>query len=127
MTESQAQAGPGAGWVSLRAIAFDFDKAEIRPSEMSKISDIAAYAADNPSIRVGIDGSTDLQRGTNKYNVALSQRREANVRDALTRAGVSNDRIETGSFAAAQAKCTDRTEKCAERDGRVEVLASSSP
>ena len=49
---------------------FDFDKADIRPSEMSKIADIAAYAKQNPGVRLGIDGATDLLRGTNQYNVS---------------------------------------------------------
>lgn len=135
MTGSQGQPGIGGapsqaaavtGWISLRDIMFDFDKAAIRSSEMSKISDIGVYVNQNPSVRVGIDGSTDLLRGTNKYNAALSQRRVANVRDALIRAGVSADRIETGGFGAERAKCNDSTEQCSRRDGRVEVLARPS-
>ena len=130
-TGSQGQPGlsespaPSGTWISLREISFDYDKAEIRPSEMSKISDIASYVNDNPSVRLGIDGSTDLHRGANKYNVALSQKRESNVRDALVRAGVDTDRMTTGGFAAERAKCSDRTEKCSQRDGRVEVLATA--
>jgi outer membrane protein OmpA-like peptidoglycan-associated protein len=126
MTESQGQPAPVAGWVSVRDITFDFDKADIRPSEMIKISDVASYANQNPGVRIGIDGSTDLLRGTNHYNVALSQRRVANVRDALMRTGVSADRIETGGFAAERPKCNDSTEQCSQRDGRVEVLARRS-
>lgn len=49
----------------------------------------------------------------------------ANVRDALIQAGVSADRIETGSFAAQRAGCNDSVERCAQRDGRVEVLYRS--
>jgi outer membrane protein OmpA-like peptidoglycan-associated protein len=123
--DPQASPGPGPGWVSLREISFDFDSANIRSSQMGKIADIAAYLNDNPGARLGIDGTTDLRRGTNKYNVALSQQREANVRDALIRAGVPADRMEIGSFAAERGQCIDRTENCATRDGRVEVLATS--
>ena len=45
---------------------------------------------------------------------------------AAVRTGVSADRIETGGFAAERAKCSGSTEQCAQRDGRVEVLARSS-
>jgi peptidoglycan-associated lipoprotein len=76
-------------------------------------------------VRLGIDGTTDLRRGTNKYNVSLSSQREANVRDALIRAGVPADKLEIGSFAPERGQCTNRTENCAQRDGRVEVLATS--
>ncbi len=126
VAEAPAQSGSSAGWASLRDILFDFDKADVRPSEMSKIAEIAAYVNQNPGIRVGIDGSTDLLRGANQYNVALSQRRIANVRDALVRAGVSASRIETGGFAVERVKCSEATERCAQRDGRVEVLAHST-
>jgi peptidoglycan-associated lipoprotein len=131
MTGTPGPTGPAAppgpaesatGWISLRDILFDFDTADIRPSELSKISDIATYLNQNPSLRVGIDGSTDLLRGTNRYNVALSERRVANVRDALIRTGVSADRIETGRFGVERVECNESTEPCAQRDGRVEVM-----
>ncbi|HSL50107.1 MAG TPA: OmpA family protein [Candidatus Deferrimicrobiaceae bacterium] len=101
---------------------FDYDKAAIRPAEMSKASEIATYMSQNPSLRLGIDGSTDLLRGTNQHNVALSQQRVSNVRDALLQAGVSADRMETGGFGVARMKCSDSAESCSRRDGRVEVL-----
>jgi outer membrane protein OmpA-like peptidoglycan-associated protein len=112
----------GTSWTSLRDIMFDYNQAEIRPTEMSKIADIATYSNQNPSVRLGIDGSTDLLRGTNQYNAGLSQQRVGNVREALIRAGVSADRIETGGFGAERAKCNDANEKCSQRDGRVEVM-----
>jgi outer membrane protein OmpA-like peptidoglycan-associated protein len=131
MTGAQGQAGvtgaanpapAGTSWTSLRDIMFDYNRAEIRPTEMSKIADIATYSNQNPSGRLGIDGTTDLLRGTNQYNLGLSQQRIANVREALIRAGVSADRIETGGFGAERAKCNDANEQCGQRDGRVEVM-----
>ncbi|HEY8155156.1 MAG TPA: OmpA family protein [Myxococcota bacterium] len=122
---AQAQPATLAGWVSLRDIYFDYDKAEVRLSEMNKISDIAAYVNQNPTVRIGVDGSTDLLRGTNQYNSSLRDRRVANVRDALMQAGVSSDRIESGGFAAERTKCSDSVERCSQREGRVEVLAHS--
>jgi outer membrane protein OmpA-like peptidoglycan-associated protein len=115
-------AAAGTRWTSLRDIMFDYNRAEIRSTELSKIADIAAYTNQNPSARLGIDGSTDLLRGTNQYNAAMSQQRVGNVRDALIRAGVSADRIETGSFGAERAKCNEANEPCSQRDGRVEVM-----
>lgn len=140
MTGSQGQAGAtgsqgqpgvagvaspapaGTRWTSLRDIMFDYNRTEIRSAELSKIADIAVYANQNPSARLGIDGSTDLLRGMNQYNAVMSQQRVGNVRDALIRAGVSADRIETGSFGAERAKCNDANELCSQRDGRVEVM-----
>jgi outer membrane protein OmpA-like peptidoglycan-associated protein len=125
ITASPAPDAAAAGWISLRDILFDFDTAEIGPSELSKISDIATWVKQNPSVRVGIDGSTDLLRGTNRYNVALNERRTANVRDALIRTGVPADRIETGRFGVERVECNESTEPCAQREGRVEVMGRS--
>jgi outer membrane protein OmpA-like peptidoglycan-associated protein len=111
-------ASPATGWTSLRDIMFEFDTANIRSSEMSKISDIATYVKQNPSVRVGIDG--------NQYNSALSLQRIANVRDALIRAGVSADRIESGRFGVERVECNPATEQCSQRQGRVEVFGRSS-
>jgi peptidoglycan-associated lipoprotein len=116
----------GTGWVSLRDILFDYDTADIRASEMNKVSEVAAYVNQNPSVLVGIDGSTDLLRGTNAYNVDLSQRRVANVRDALIRAGISANRIEMGPFGVERVACNESLEACSSRDGRVEVMARSN-
>jgi len=44
------------------------------------------------------------------------------VRDALIQAGVSPDRIETGTFGTDRLTCNPSTEQCSPRDGRVEVL-----
>jgi outer membrane protein OmpA-like peptidoglycan-associated protein len=122
MAGARRPAVASPGWASLKDFTFDYDRAEIRSSELNQPSEIAAYMRQNPSVRLGIDGSTDLLRGTNQYNAGLSQRRVAIVRDALIQAGVSADRIETGAFAAQRASCNDSTERCAQRDGRVEVL-----
>lgn len=126
VTGSRDHAASVPGWVSLREIVFDFNEADIRPSELTKISDIASYVSQNPAVRLGIDGSTDLRRGANQNNVALSDRREANVRDSLIRSGVAANRIEIGTFAVERAKCDDSREECSERDGRVEVLAGAN-
>jgi len=114
------------GWASLRDFTFDYDRTDIRSVELNQPSEIAAYVRQNPSVRLGIDGSTDLLRGTNQYNGGLSQRRITTVRDALIQAGVSADRIETGAFAAQRANCNDALERCAQRDGRVEVLVRTA-
>ena len=116
----------GTSWSALKDFTFDYDRTDIRSSEQNQPSEIAAYARQNPGVRLGIDGATDLLRGTNQYNTGLSQRRVSTVRDALIQAGVSADRIETGKFAVQRANCNDSVERCSQRDGRVEVLARSN-
>jgi outer membrane protein OmpA-like peptidoglycan-associated protein len=116
---------PAVRWTSMKDFMFDFDRSDIRYSESKKPAEIATYMSQNPTARLGIDGYTD-SRGSSQYNLPLSQRRVATVRDALIQAGVPADRIETGTFGTDRSLCNPATEQCAQRDGRVEVLVRSS-
>jgi len=111
--------------MSLKEIMFDYDRSDIRYSESRKPSEVAAYMSQNPSVRLGIDGYTDV-RGTSQNNPPLSQRRVTTVRDALVQAGVPADRIETGTFGSDRVMCSPSTEQCSQREGRVEVLVRAS-
>jgi peptidoglycan-associated lipoprotein len=111
--------------MSLKEIMFDYDRSDIRYSESRKPSEVAAYMNQNPSVRLGIDGYTDL-RGTSQYNLPLNQRRVTAVRDALIQAGVPEDRIETGTVGSDRLMCNPSTEQCSQREGRVEVLVRAS-
>jgi outer membrane protein OmpA-like peptidoglycan-associated protein len=101
-------------------ILFDFDKADIRASERSKITQAADYMAKNPSTQLSLNGNAD-PRGTSPYNMELSKRRVENVRAALVAAGVPDDRIKTEAFGEERPKCTQQTEECYQLDRRVEV------
>lgn len=116
---------PGVRWMSLKEIMFDYDRSDIRYSESRKPAEVAAYMSQNPSVRLGIDGYTDM-RGTSQYNPPLNQRRVAAVLDALIQAGVSADRIETGTFGTDRFQCNPSSEQCSQREGRVEVLVRAS-
>lgn len=69
---------------------------------------------------VMLDGHTD-PRGTDSYNLELSQRRVTAVRDALVNAGVPEDRVSTAASGKKRPKCTETTEECFQIARRVEV------
>jgi outer membrane protein OmpA-like peptidoglycan-associated protein len=122
---AQGGAGVVANWTKFRDILFDFDKSDVRSNETTKVADIASYVQQNPSTMVGIDGYAD-PRGTDKYNQALSERRVNAIRDALMRAGVGRDKIQTGAFGEMRLKCQEATEACWQSDRRVEVLIGTA-
>jgi outer membrane protein OmpA-like peptidoglycan-associated protein len=121
----QAQASPAKQWSSFKDFLFDTDKSDIRATETSKVTEIAVYMKQNPSVQVGIDGFAD-PRGTNPHNQALSERRVNAIRDALVKAGVASDKIKTGAFGEQRLLCNEPTAACWQSDRRVEVLISSS-
>jgi len=92
---------------------------------MNKISELAVYARQNPSVRLGVDGYTD-SRTLTFYNGPLGQRRAIAVRDALIQSGVPADRIEIGTFGSDRARCDESIVQCRQRDARVEVLIGPS-
>jgi outer membrane protein OmpA-like peptidoglycan-associated protein len=116
---------PGVRWTLVKEFMFDYDRSDIRYSESRKPAEVAAYMSQNPSARLGIAGYTNTQ-STDQYNLPLSQRRVATVRDALIQAGVPADRIETGTFGTDRFMCNSSTEQCSQREGRVEVLVRAS-
>jgi outer membrane protein OmpA-like peptidoglycan-associated protein len=108
-------------WTTFKDILFDFDRSNLRTSEQPEINQIASYLLENPGFTVGIDGHTD-PRGTDAYNQALSERRVNTIKDALVKAGVPADRIQSGAFGKSRLKCNDKSEECWQLDRRVEVL-----
>jgi outer membrane protein OmpA-like peptidoglycan-associated protein len=112
--------GTGNNSAAFKDILFDTDKSDIRSNEMSKITDIAAHVKQNAPMNVGIGGYADA-RGTDQHNQGLSERRVNAIRDALVKAGVASDKIQTSAFGEKKAQCNESTDACWQRDRRVDV------
>jgi outer membrane protein OmpA-like peptidoglycan-associated protein len=114
-------AGNDATWFSVKDVLFDYDKADIRQDETTKITQLAEYMKQNNSLVLRLDGHTD-PRGGDPYNLKLSQRRVEAVKKALIDAGVPPERIRVAAFGERQLKCNDQNENCFQADRRVEVF-----
>jgi len=110
-TGPQGPTGVVDRWISFRDFWFESDKAIIHDADTDKVAEIAAYMNANPSLQLGIDGSTNPQ-ATEWSDKDLRDRRIKAVRDSLIAAGVSSNRISDGMFGNANFR----------RNGRVEVL-----
>jgi outer membrane protein OmpA-like peptidoglycan-associated protein len=102
-------------------IIFDFDQATVRPSESDKIKAVADFLQKNPRLEIGLLGHTD-PRGTDPYNVKLSEQRTKAVSDALVEAGVPRDRLRTVAMGKRGRNCADDTENCFGQNRRVEFF-----
>lgn len=105
----QGPAGIVERWTSYRLFTFESGGADIQPFDMGQISEIADYLAENPSLRLGIDGSTDPQV-TNQNERELAQRRVQSVREALIRADVPADQIMVGAFGNSELRSDQQVE-----------------
>ena len=71
---------------------FDFDRSNIRPEAIPVLDEIAAWLLENPERTALIEGYTD-SRGSDAYNLVLSQKRAESVRDYLVGNGVAKERL----------------------------------
>lgn len=73
-------------------IFYDFDKATLRPESKEALDELAQMMRENPNITIELGAHTD-RKGTDEYNIGLSERRAKSVMDYLIGAGISEDRL----------------------------------
>ena len=84
-------------------IFYDFDKATLRPESKAALDEMAAMLRDNPGVTIEMRSHTD-RKGTDEYNIALSDRRARSVVDYLIAAGISPDRLTWKGYGESQPK-----------------------
>lgn len=78
--------------LTLGDILFAKAKADLMPGAQRTIDQLAAFLNKHPDRKVVAEGHTD-SRGSEAYNMALSQRRAESVHSALLARGISPDRV----------------------------------
>ena len=73
-------------------IFYDFDKATLRPESKTALDEIVAMLNENPHVSIEMGSHTD-RKGSDEYNIALSERRAQSVIDYLIKAGIEPDRL----------------------------------
>ena len=69
-------------------VLFDFDKASLRPEAVPSLEKVAEVLRSRSGSPVTIDGHTD-GKGTDAYNLPLSEKRAMAVRDWLVKSGAA--------------------------------------
>lgn len=121
---SEGPVGAASPSPAFKTVLFASDRSEIPGAEMVNIAAVANYMKQHAGVFVRLDGHAD-PRGTDAYNVALSQRRVDAVRDALVQAGVPAERITTVASGEGRPMCTEQTEECFQARRRVEVYVGT--
>jgi peptidoglycan-associated lipoprotein len=88
---------PDADQPFKSAVYFDYDKSTIKSGEISKVEHVAKTIKGMAGKALRIEGHCD-ERGTEEYNRSLGERRALAVREALVRAGVEANQIDTISY-----------------------------
>jgi len=102
-------------------IYFDFNKDTIKPESEPVLKQIVQAMTDNPTWMLTVEGHTD-NIGGDSYNLDLSKRRAAAVKQALvTRYRIASDRLSTDGFGASRPVESNDTLEGRARNRRVEL------
>lgn len=79
------------------AILFDFDSSVLKPASRTQLDQVAGVLVKYPDTDILVMGHTD-SKGSEDYNLNLSERRAASVRNYLEAQGVATLRIRSRGF-----------------------------
>ncbi|RME18730.1 MAG: hypothetical protein D6799_02605 [Bacteroidetes bacterium] len=111
--------------IVLKNIFFDFDKATLRPESFNELDRLVKLLTENPGIRVEISAHTD-SKGSDDYNMKLSQKRAESVVNYLIGKGITADRLVAKGYGETQPIDTNDTEEGRQNNRRVEFKILSS-
>ena len=83
--------------VILEDIHFEFDKATLTSAAREILDKNIKLVSENSGVRVQIEGHA-CAHGTDKYNMALSERRANAVKEYLVKGGIEADRLTTIAY-----------------------------
>jgi peptidoglycan-associated lipoprotein len=118
-----ANGGPNAAAgspLSVRVFRFDYDSADVQPSDYNSLKAHGQYLQKNPSARVLVGGHTD-SRGTREYNMALGERRAKAVAAFLSSNGAQPTQLEVVSYGEEKALNMTESEEAWAENRRVEL------
>lgn len=79
------------------SVYFAYDSSQIGEMERGKVETVADFMSNDDSINLVIEGHSD-ERGSNEYNISLSERRALAIRAYLIGLGIDGVRIQTKSY-----------------------------
>lgn len=80
------------GEIEIKGIEYDFDSANLRPESKKELDKVVEFLELNNNLKIEIRSHTD-ERGSDSYNLLLSQRRAESVVNYLIEHGIPMDRL----------------------------------
>ena len=105
--------------VRLKNIYFDFNKTTLKSESFLELNKVVNFLEQNPTVEIEIAGHTD-SKGTDEYNVNLSQGRSQAVVDYLASQGIDRVRLTAHGYGEGKPIDTNDTEEGRANNRRVE-------
>ncbi|MEO6404976.1 MAG: OmpA family protein [Ferruginibacter sp.] len=103
----------------LNNVFFDFDKFFLRPESFIELNRVVKFLEDYPNIEIEMSAHTD-SRGSDDYNIVLSQNRAKSVMDYILSKGISPLRIVSKGYGETKPVATNETDDGRQLNRRVE-------
>ena len=87
--------------IEIENIYYDVNKADIRADAALELDKLVTFLLDNPSIRIELSSHTD-SRGSDAYNLSLSQRRAQSAVNYIIQHGIDKKRIYAKGYGESQ-------------------------
>ncbi len=105
----------------LEALLFTFDSYTLPSDELYKADAAVQYLMNNPTHVMIIEGHCD-ERGSNEYNLSLSEQRAIGVRDYMTSFGIDPNRLQTRAFGEEKPAVVGTTDEAYAKNRRAEFV-----
>lgn len=107
--------------IVLEGVNFDFDKSNLRQEDIAIIDRDAAVLDQWGNVNIEVAGHTD-SRGSDEYNMNLSQQRAETVRNYLVNKGIAADRLSAKGYGESQPVADNATDEGRFKNRRVELI-----
>lgn len=109
--------------VNMSDVLFDFNKATLKPGAKERLAKVSGILLAYPDLHLRIEGYTD-NIGSAPYNMQLSDRRAATVRDFLVSQGVSPANVSAQGFGESNPVASNDTAAGRQMNRRVDLVVS---
>ena len=107
--------------LTMGEVLFATGKSDLSPAAMQSVNKLADFLQKHPNRNLLIEGHTD-STGSDELNMTLSQKRADAVKGALTKNGVSADRITSKGYGKKYPAATNDTPAGRSQNRRVEII-----
>lgn len=106
--------------ITLKGVNFEFDSDRLTPESTAILDQAVSVLKQRPNAAVEVQGHTDA-RGTDAYNLKLSERRARAVQDYLVRGGVQAGVLSARGYGEAEPVASNDTEEGRAQNRRVDL------
>ena len=124
-SELQAKQTERGMVLTLSDVLFDTGQATLKPGADLALDRVAEFLRENAGTRVIVEGHTD-SRGSEEYNLRLSERRAQSVADALRMRGIEPGRFQVVGRGEGYPVANNATAEGRQQNRRVEIVFSDN-